>query len=147
MDQYTYNPLLSLLKNPAFYPLWNFPATFSAWPSSGKIRFQNFVTSSTFSTFLTPLGYPNQNCSNTSKLKAFTHPTLTLILSSINFLALNPHASRLISSLYSHLVAKPDSGRPQYTLKWEKDLGHSLDIADLVNKQIVLTQYISGGSY
>lgn len=42
--QSSHSPLLSFLKNPAFYPAWYSPTAFWAWNMAGLIHLQNMVT-------------------------------------------------------------------------------------------------------
>lgn len=51
--QSPYNPLLSFLRNPSFYPPWSSPASFPAWSIAGLIRAHQFFMSTGFKTFQT----------------------------------------------------------------------------------------------
>lgn len=134
--QSTHNPLQSFLRNPAFYPAWEFPNSFRAWSRSGLSRLFNLVSSSSILSFpelCESYHLPHSELFRYLQIKNFYTPYITngTILNQLSqferICIKNPHSRGLISSLYSQLLNNPDVDTPNYVRKWETDLGRTLN--------------------
>lgn len=137
-----HNPLLSFLGNPAFYPAWKFPKSFSAWSSRKLTRLYKLVTTDTLQTF--PMLCKNHELSNNEifrylQIKNFFTPLLSLS-TSINQMSQfehicisDPHVRGLISCVYQILITNSNMNIPSYTVKWAQAMGRIFDNNDWSN--------------
>ena len=128
-------PLLSFIKNPAFYPAWVYPNSFKEWTDRGCIRKYQFFDSTVVTPFPTlnkTHGIPPKEIFRYLQIKNFFQPSADTTIVSNQLSAFeticngNPHARKVISILYSQLLTHPRSGKLSYMSKWEDDLGIEL---------------------
>lgn len=125
--QSPHNPLLSFLRNPAFYPAWESPLSFTAWSNADLFRLHKLVSTNaihTFPTLCKTFELPRTEFFHYLQVKNFYMPFL-ITGSQINQMSQfkcicksDPHIRGLISLLYQHLNALPNEALPSYTTKW-----------------------------
>ena len=128
-------PLLSFIKNPAFYPAWVSPKSFTEWVDrdcTQKYRFFDSTTIIPFPSLNKLYGIPPKEIFRYLQIKNFFQPTActTIVnnrLSAFETICNNdPHARKVISTLYLLLLSNSSNNKIPYVHKWEEDLGEEL---------------------
>lgn len=137
--QSPHNPLLSFLRNPAFYPAWESPAAFNAWSKANLLRLHQLSSYDrllTFPTLCETFGLPRSELCRYLQIKNFYTPHLKMgsMLNQLtqfeHICKSDPHIRGLISTLYQHLTNNSNKSLPAYTTKWAQDLGCTFETAD-----------------
>lgn len=140
--QSPHNPLLSFIRNPAFYPAWIYPNSFKAWTTSGIQTLNDFIASKSFLSFPSlreKYDLPNSEIFRYLQIKNFYTPFLKgdTPLSQLSIFesicTKDPFAKGTISSLYNQLYGVANLNRPSYVQRWEEDLGRTLEDTDWSN--------------
>lgn len=137
--QSPHNPLLSVLRNPGFYPAWEFPGAFTAWSAANLFRLHKLVSANvihTFPTLCKSYGFSRSELFCYLQIKNFYMPLLrtgSLLTQMSQFKSIcksEPHIRGLILILYQQLNVNPDNSPPSYVNKWAQDLERTFEIAD-----------------
>lgn len=140
--QSTHNPLLSFLNNPAFYPAWKFPKSFSAWTSTNLTRLYNLSSTKaiyTFPVLCETFGLPKTEIFRYLQIKNFYEPllstgsTLNQMTQFERICISDPHIRGLISILYFQLNMISSEFLPSYTTKWAQDMNRVFNKQDWSN--------------
>lgn len=140
--QSPHNPLLSFLNNPAFYPAWKFPRSFSVWSSKNLTRLYNLSSTKaiyTFPVLCETFGLPKTEIFRYLQIKNFYEPllstgsTLNQMTQFERICISDPHIRGFISILYNQLNMISSESLPPYATKWAQDINREFDNQDWSN--------------